>query len=700
MTGTGSDVLAFQGTGPEDEFGALIDNVSLNAVSPTLDDEDTTLNGVGVQGGPGDDGSGVHATGQIQFNAGADGLKQIEVAGPAGLKAIYVDANGVGHPEDVTYHWVTDGSGGGTLTGSTTDLPTAFTLVVDNTGHYTFTLDAPLDHPLTDDPSTQAIETSFEDNLNLAFGFTVTDGDGDQATGAITINVDDDSPAVTGQTVSGSVNEGDISSPVVTSLTLGFQSDANASPPNLSGTHLQVSGGTGIVVDVFNGVHVLGGPDQNPGAKPLIFTADAGTTFTLNSVAIGTFGATLSHTVTLTGFDSLGNVLATATLPVNAVGFLGDEPTSVFNATSTVFDHLQISKLEIDPPSSLAGRLVIDNLSVTDTTAPAISHPAETVIDLAPLVNVGADGLGSWGLTSFSQPQNVGALEYNGTQITMTSDGHTITGVAGLDTVFTLALAADGQATFDLFKPIDGNQPVHIDFSQFVTVTDGDGDSISIPTGDFLVNVYDTSVIDAVVGSSSNSARVVVAGNGNDTGHETITGFDLSNDILKVVATNVSDFVHGTDTAIGTAGGTNNGNAASFTTLTGLVDLNHNGNFGDPGDVAVTFVAPIGAFNEANFESRIEYNITGTSGNDTIATGSLNDTLTGGSGNDTLTGGAGADRFVLDGHSAAANGHDTITDFLSGTDQILVDVASQSLTIGTSTADRGWTVHKLNDNRV
>ena len=57
----------------------------------------------------------------------------------------------------MTQTWVADGSGGGTLIGTSAHFFTGnpvFTLVVDNTGHYTFTLNAPLDHPLTDDPCT------------------------------------------------------------------------------------------------------------------------------------------------------------------------------------------------------------------------------------------------------------------------------------------------------------------------------------------------------------------------------------------------------------------------------------------------------------------------------------------------------------------------------------------------------------------
>lgn len=56
-------------------------------------------------------------------------------------------------------------------------------------------------------------------------------------------------------------------------------------------------------------------------------------------------------------------------------------------------------------------------------------------------------------------------------------------------------------------------------------------------------------------------------------------------------------------------------------------------------------------------------------GNDTIVGGIGDDTITGGAGNDTLTGGVGADDFVF---SAASNGTDTITDFVSGTDDLNV----------------------------
>ncbi|HET7806137.1 MAG TPA: calcium-binding protein, partial [Pseudolabrys sp.] len=187
----------------------------------------------------------------------------------------------------------------------------------------------------------------------------------------------------------------------------------------------------------------------------------------------------------------------------------------------------------------------------------------------------------------------------------------------------------------------------------------------------------DTIVENAVVGTSSDSGRVNNAGSGNDTGQDTVTGFDFSNDILRIDATNVNSFTHGIDTTIGTAGGTDSGVASSFTTTTGLINLNHNGTFGDSGDVAVTFASPIGTFDEANFEARLQYHITGSGGGDTITTGQLDDMIDGGAGSDILNGGAGADSVT------GGTGEDII---FMDTSDILIDGGSNQnndlLTVG------------------
>jgi hypothetical protein len=66
----------------------------------------------------------------------------------------------------------------------------------------------------------------------------------------------------------------------------------------------------------------------------------------------------------------------------------------------------------------------------------------------------------------------------------------------------------------------------------------------------------------------------------------------------------------------------------------------------------------------------------GQAGNDLLIGGDGNDSLTGNAGRDTLTGGAGADKFVFNTNSlfvASTMGEDTITDFVSGTDKIVLD---------------------------
>ncbi len=198
VTATGaSSTLAFRaiGAGQENEYGALIDNVSLQAA--VLDDDTQAY---GIAGGPGDDYDATSLSGALSFAAGADGLKSLEVLSVTGsgqaLNAIYVDpATKAGTQYAVDTAWVANGVGG-TLTGTMT-VPsvgplTVFTLVVNADGTYTFNLVRPLAHLTNNDPSTVATETEFEDNLSLDFVYRVTDGDNDTTTATLSINVDDD----------------------------------------------------------------------------------------------------------------------------------------------------------------------------------------------------------------------------------------------------------------------------------------------------------------------------------------------------------------------------------------------------------------------------------------------------------------------------------------------------------------------------
>ncbi len=147
------------------------------------------------------------ATGTLNITPGADGLASvafsasISATGEAGavspLQAIYVDpVTKLPTLETISTSWTADGAGGGTLTGTSANYPAgspAFTLKVEADGDYTFTLNAPLSHPLSDEPG-GAVQTAYEDNLNLTFNYTATDRDGDSSSSTLTITVDDDTP--------------------------------------------------------------------------------------------------------------------------------------------------------------------------------------------------------------------------------------------------------------------------------------------------------------------------------------------------------------------------------------------------------------------------------------------------------------------------------------------------------------------------
>src|SRR5919199_242494 len=102
---------------------------------------------------------------------------------------------------------------------------------------------------------------------------------------------------------------------------------------------------------------------------------------------------------------------------------------------------------------------------------------------------------------------------------------------------------------------------------------------------------------------------------------------------------------------------------------------------GDGNDVIIGGAGDDVLYGDTNPKYQFYKDITG-GGNDYITGGAGDDVLVGGRGNDILTGGAGSDRFVFTSDrfsfyaptgSFAAMGVDTITDFTSGQDQLLLD---------------------------
>lgn len=503
-----NSVLAFTGTGSENEFGALLDNVSLHAVT-ILDDEQT--NSLGIAGGPGDDGYGVVATGKINFDPGTDGLKSIELHGVDNLKAIYVDANGVGHPEDVSFQWTANGAGGTLLgTMNTPDgVKNVLTVTVDASGNYTLTLLAPLDHPGHDNPNTPATETSFEDNLDLGIGFTITDGDGDTAAGTLHFNVDDDSPVANNDTdtigassahvlnfddlVLGDAQESPITAFGASYGGLVFTQTGIYNPPGTGpySTYTPTSG---------NNVAFIG--EKLPGADIPGYTGNAGDPITIAKDGGGLFtprSAEFSSNsgdplqIVITGYDSANNVVGT----INATIHQGSATLVDFSSLGSI-DHMTIDSV----PGGTSGLFFgFDDFTYWDPATGNVLTGAGTNEGTANADHTGADGgkitaVAGFGGSSDNSADASHNFQVNGQfgKLTINEDGsyvYTRTSIAGGSDQFTYTLTdGDGDSvTATLTINLDTLNSLPSAFNPTVVA---DEDDLTTATADFNGN-HDTA---------------------------------------------------------------------------------------------------------------------------------------------------------------------------------------------------------------
>jgi VCBS repeat-containing protein len=453
--------------------------------------DDDALPG-GNPGGTGDDADGVNTSGTLSGSAGDGALTfAYQLTGaPAG------------------FSYVSDGAGGILVKqGATTVLTITLNAA---TGAYAVTQNAPIVHPAG----------GTENNQPFTITYSVTDADGDAASGTLSINVDDDTPTL-GTIQNGTANNNPASATSVG--TLHFSDGADGLGPITIGANLTgiTSGGKAIVTNQSGSV-LTGYADVDGSGT---FTAGDTAVFTLTvNPNAGTSGqyvfdllAPLDGVTTNTpigGSSSFGagptqlQVLTTTggTQQLSIVS--GWQTTGAFDLANWFNGTNQLpAGLNLAAVNGSTGGWGVDNNNFSngeflrfdfgepeddfDAGGP-YSPPATTLPEVS---------FATFNLTSFSSGDQVRFVVHytDGTFGNLLVTGGafgspvTLTAPAGkfIDWIdlYTNAGGGGGKVTLSSVGVQTTNVDVTIPFT--LTLNDGDGDSV---TGNFTVNVKDGNV--------------------------------------------------------------------------------------------------------------------------------------------------------------------------------------------------------------
>ncbi len=387
---------------------------------------------------------------------------------------------------------------------------TVFEFTVDNAGVYEFTLLEQLDHADT---------TNDNEAIQLDFGITVTDGDGDSVPASIRINVLDDAPIVVSQTPA-VVDETNLDAGALTASGQFFYDVGQDAPETVTvnGT-FQTSG------EVDNGVLTSNG-------NPVVTNFDANT-----------------NTYTGTIFTGTANEQTVF--------------TNVVNPTNGTFDYTQFAPLDHanpnDPDESLTlqfGVTVTDfdgdsrdgfvSVEVRDDapeTGDDVNTIDETNLDAGSIVvrdsvsvDFGEDGPGELlpsGTFAATGSVDNGALTHGGVPVTVTQTANGYVGTAGTTVVFTLDIdSSTGDYTFTLLESLDHadnsdpNDSITLTFGTVISDFDDDTE-----TGEIVINVLD----DAPTINQPNGPQI-------NEGLENVDETDLDNGVITETGTLPVDF--------------------------------------------------------------------------------------------------------------------------------------------------------------
>jgi T1SS-143 domain-containing protein len=364
---------------------------------------------------------------------------------------------------------------------------TIFTLTLNPDGTYVFQQLGPLDHADANDP---------DDVIDLHFGVTATDSDGDTADGTITINVHDDAP--TAHDDGNVVADANIA---VSGNVLANDKIGNDEPGH-GVTKVQFGA---VVVDV-----------------PSVGTA----------TVVGAYG-----TLTI-GKDGAYTYLANGTT----------QGSDIFTYTikdqdgDTASARLSIGVQDIDDHPCGCGIFFVVDETDLGTSASTLSGVLA--------IDYGADGPGVVAPVagSFTAGGSLlgGSLTSNGVPVVVSLVGNQYIGKAGALSVFTLDVNADGTYSFKLLDQLDhadgsnANDVITLGFG--FKATDSDGDAAS---GTITVSVKDDAPI--AVNDTATLASAPGSVSGNVTGNDTV-GADQPGYVVKEVS------FGGTITAVPTSG--------------------------------------------------------------------------------------------------------------------------------------------------
>ena len=292
-------------------------------------------------------------------------------------------------------------------------------------------------------------------------------------------------------------------------------------------------------------------------------------------------------------------------------------------------------------------------------------------------VNVNNDNL----MTSLDYQVGIGAASTAANSVVSADINWTVTGTSSADSITTgsgadTIVTGNGGDTVDSGAGIDtvtgGTGADTIDGGTGAdTITGGDGvDSLTGGTGN------DTFSYDA-----DDSIGVVVAGDDNDTGQDSIVDW-ASGDLIKITGELATGFSAATDVLVGTATGSKSdasvgaylktvylvdrAGVADGTAFETAINVTTNGSTAAFADSAAASAATVFDVTLAAGGSAVTLG----ANNDTLVGGTGTDTITGGAGADTLTGAGGADTFTYgDGDSKSA-AMDVIVDYTTTTDII------------------------------